>query len=1077
MTTLLLSLSVVLAQKRLVKGVVTSQADGQPVIGATVVVNENPKIGAVTDFDGRFQFEAPAGAKKLKISYVGYKAKVVTIKNGLIRITLAQDQKALDEVVVTAMGISRERKSLGYASQVVKSEDLTSVRTPDLNNALAGKVSGIRFIGASGATFDAGKIVLRGTSSLDPDGSEPIYVVDGVITNKSMINMDDVASVNVLKGPAATAVYGSEGGNGAIIITSKGGYAGVGGGGAFGDQTLVTFGHTLTVDLPVTHYKYQNQYGGGGLGSDPNNMPVYKWKVGDAAELKALDGVRYYDYGNDVNWGAKFDGEPYIPFYAWDPTSSGYAKTAPWKYAGDDNLNKLFRTGVANTTNVSFTRSSKNQLTRVSFTNLQRKGIVPNSDAMRRFLAIKSSFSPLKNLYLDLDYKYTFHRTHNSAVEGYGGINPIYTFTQWFNTNVNVDDLKDYKRPDGSYRSWNIISRENFTPNFHNNPFALFNEINNTVDYQWNVFSAGLRYDITKKLKAGVTVLGNLRTHRQEFKVAKGLIGEDAVPQYAEVQDRTLDIRTQAKLSYSDRFFKERLTLDAAVYAEERQQTYNELKGYTTDGLTDNVFNLKFSKGKPLSKNYMNQLKTRSLYGTTTLGLDHTYFLDLSARNDWSSTLPEKNNSYFYGGASASIILSELLPKNDVVSFWKIRGSLAQVGSTMSPYNVNQIYLVGKFGSSTTQFNDAVLNNPDIKPTISTSYEVGTELRLLNNRIWADLNFYKRLSKNQILNIAVTPQSGFNERKLNVGTIENRGVEFSVGADIIRTKNWKWDVTANISKNENKLVELADGIDKYRVAYFGFTTKAYLWAEVGRPVGVIRTSTFKYTPDGQQILGERPDGSYKMSLQLGDNEEVGNVQPDATGGFSTSVSYKGLSLRAAFDFQIGGNIISVTNMFGEGSGLLDVTAHTNDKGKNVRDAVKDGGGIPVDGLIYSLDAEGNNLLDANGKPISRTGTAYIDARSYYGLKSLIMGEYVYKASYLKMRELALSYQLPKSLLEKVGFIKSANLSLVASNPFLLYSAVPNLDVSEAVGGSFSGFLEGGQTVSTRSVGFSVNLTF
>ena len=451
------------AQKTNVSGVVVSAEDGQPVIGASVIV-KGTTIGTVTDFDGKFSLEVPDGQKTLQISYVGMVQQEVAVRPN-VSVRLISDTQNLDEVVVTAQGLTRKEKSLGYSTQQVKADELVQVRTTDLNNALVGKVSGVQFVGSSGATFDEGTIVLRGSTSISDDrgDSAPIYVIDGVIADDANgVNMDDVASVNVLKGPAATALYGSRGGNGAIIITTKGGMDGL-------ERMEINVSHTLTVDVPKIYFDLQDKYGGGYMGADAD-MKVFKYDPSVHPEyLQAMDGVSYYDYNNDASWGPVFDGREYAPWYAWDPTDPRFGQTAKWENGLD--LYDLYKNGISNTTNVAFSRSGKNHSSRISFSNVSRQGISPNSDASRRYLSARTSFKPIDRLTVSVDYKYTYRHNHNAAYEGYSTYNPLRTYTQWGHTNVDLNDLKEnYIRPDGTFRTWNISSVTNLEGKFHRTP-------------------------------------------------------------------------------------------------------------------------------------------------------------------------------------------------------------------------------------------------------------------------------------------------------------------------------------------------------------------------------------------------------------------------------------------------------------------------------------------------------------------------------------------------------------------------------------------------------------------------------
>lgn len=1062
----ILCTGIAFSQTTKVTGTVTSADDGLPIIGASIIV-KGTTVGTVTDVEGMFSLDVPEGGKILHISFVGMNSQDVAVKPK-VTIVLQSDTQDLEEIVITAQGLTRKQKSLGYATQQLKADELIQARQTDLNNALVGKVSGVRFLGSSGATFDAGKIVLRGTSSLtNAGGNEPIYVVDGVITSNMSINMDDVASVNVLKGPAATALYGARGGNGAIIITSKGGT---------GEHSEITVSHTLAWDKANIRYDLQNEYGGGYLGADAE-MPVFKYDPNKhPSYLEKMDGVRYYDYNNDASWGPKLDGREYAPWYSWDPTDPRFGQTTQW--TPQMNLNDLFRTGISNTTNIAFTKSGKDYMSRISFSNVSRNGVTPNSDASRRFLSVKTYFKPIDRLKVSLDYKYTYRNNHNAAAEGYQELgNALYSYEQWGHTNVNLKDLKDYKRPDGTFRTWNITSPTNLTAAFHENPFALFNEINQNETYQWNVFSGDAELELIKNLKAGIRVNGNIRSYKKEVRLPQNIHGE--VSEYTQDQSQLSDIQTQGRLTWSDHFVDSKLSFDAALFFEDRVYNLDELGAFTRDGLfMDGFFSTAASSGLPGGSSKKTKQHDQSVYGTATIGWDNTYYLDFSLRNDWTSTLHPDKNSFLYGGVSVAAIASNWIKNAEWLSFWKLRASMAQVGSTMNPYNIYPTYVLKdsdgnliKYGQLSNMWNSTNLKDLYIKPTISTSYEVGTEFRLFNDRLWGDFNFYNRDSKDQIINVNTTPASGYRSRKMNAGLIRNRGIEFSLGGQVIQTKDWTWELNANISRNRNTLEELIDGQDTYQIYWRSWSTRVYSYAEVGKPIGVIRGSTWKKDPEGRTILQARSDpnhqyGPYAPLLETTAQEELGNIQPDLTGGFSTSLRYKDFHLGMSFDFQVGGVIASATNMFGENSGLLKSTTGNNDKGNPVRASVADGGGVRIDGVVENQDG--------TYTPV----TAYVDANYYYqSRKGTIWEDYVYKASYLKMRELSIGYDVPRSFLQKANCgIKKASVSFVAQNPWLIYSAVPNIDPSEMGAASYN-YVEGGQAASVRTFGFTVNLTF
>jgi hypothetical protein len=394
----------------------------------------------------------------------------------------------------------------------------------------------------------------------------------------------------------------------------------------------------------------------------------------------------------------------------------------------------------------------------------------------------------------------------------------------------------------------------------------------------------------------------------------------------------------------------------------------------------------------------------------------------------------------------------------------------------MDPYQTEQVYVnEAKYGGKTAIRGSRTLLNPQIQPTISTSYEVGTEFKVFNNRLYGDFNYYLQDTKDQIINLTTAPASGFTTTQINAGVIRNQGIEISLGGTIVQTRDFQWDIYANWSKNKNKLVELdPNDPDKtqYRLSGMSFYNYLYSYAEVGQPIGVIRGSTYDRSPDGKIVFRKLADGAwqgdYVPLLRQNANEELGNVQPDATGGFGTSFAYKGFRVDFSFDFQVGGKIGSVSNMFGESSGLLSSTVGNNDKGNPIRDLVADGGGVKVEGVVRTGTGDAATYTDVSG---------YLDAYYWYSYKSQIWEPNMYDATYLKWRELSISYQLPNNFVKKlnVGLTK-ASIACNVQNPWLIYSGVPNIDAS-AISHAYGNFLEMGQTFSTRTWGLTFNLTF
>ena len=1072
------------AQNITVKGTVTDASNGEPITGAAVVVQGSATSYALTDVQGAFSINAPRNGV-LVVSNMGYKTKSVEV-NGMtvVNVALEPDTEYLDEVVVTAQGLTRKQKAIGYSAQVINDEQLTVVHSSSLGNSLAGKVAGAQFWGSAGSTFSEGKIILRGpTSYNNQEGSEPIYVIDGTIASAAAVNMDDVESINILKGPSATALYGSRGANGAVIITTKKAQEG---------QSHVEFSHTTTAEVLYNHIKFQTEFGGGAMAQQNTAMYNAVQKAGlldkypDVLDAKAAfelngfdlpDGTYTYDYWEDVNWGPRYDNSTMVrPAVSWDPSHPKYGKAEPWSY--QLNLRDLTRVAWTNTTTVSFNKSVKGMNTRVSFTNVDRPGIFYNSKAVRRSFSISSQIKPNSWLTADLSYRYRVRVNQNAEQEGYSANgNYICDFVQWGHTNVNLKDLKDWQRPDGGWRTWNIVGAMNFddyaaaylagdadlTANYHDNPYAVMEQYTYTNKTQYHMASADVYASLPYNFRLGARINNLIQDSHYEEKDGFGSINFD--PYYRNYFAETNDITAQGYLTWNNSFVDNRLTAEAAAFAEARKYDYYYLNSATNGGLSViDLYNLSASNNTYSTNNSETHYKTRSFFGTATIGWDDLVYLDGSLRYDIDSRLPADKNGYLYGGGSLSFMASKLI-NAPWLNFWKIRGSLAQVGSTIGAYSVKPTYTVStKLHGQTGLYEPTTQVNEHILPTISTSYEVGTEFKLFNNRLYGDVNFYLKNTKNSIINATVLPQSGFNSRTINAGLVQNKGVEILLGGTPVRTKDFEWNLSANISKNVNTLVELAPGQPSTRLYGNSFYFYWDLMSIEKQPIGVIQTNArWLRNDDGQLILraGTANTGDVRPTFETDVPKSVGNIQPDFTGGFNTSFRYKDFTLSAAFDYVIGGQMVSWTNMWGKGSGLLAETAVLNDRGKSIREPVQTGGGIHLTGV------------DKDGNPMD----GYIDAFYYFYYQYVYdQDSTVFNRSYLKMRELALRYNMPKNIVNKIKGISSASVAFVATNPWLIYSAVPHIDPSELGGASYN-FLEGGQAVSTRSFGVTLNVTF
>lgn len=1058
---LCLSICTAFAQNITVKGTVTSAEDGLPVVGASVFV-QGTTNGTVTDISGQYALKDVPSGSTLIFSCIGM-LDVKKTAERVVDVTLSPDNELLDEVVVTAQGLTRKQKAIGYSAQTVTSKELTAVHSAELGNSLAGKVAGAQFWGAGGSTFNEGKIVLRGaTSYSDAQGSEPIYVVDGAIVSRESVNMDDVESVNILKGPSATALYGSRGANGAVVVTTKK---------ASDGRSVLEFSSTTSVETYYNHMDFNDLYGGGSSAASVTADAAaaadpYSTDWTSVANLldRLDDGSYIFDYGSDENWGPRYDGKTLVRSgLSWDPTSDRYGKADTWE--ARLNLRDLTRAAWTNNTNVAFSKAGNGFRTRVAFNNVERQGIMYNSKATRRSFSLTSSFKPTEWLNADVSYRYRYRKTRNAATEGYSEAgNVVGEYTQWGQTNINLKELKDYERPDGSWRTWNIVGPDDLSPNFHDNPYGTLYNFNSFSYNNYHLVTADVYTLLPHNVRVGVRVNNNMIANRYDAKYGNGSIVFD--PYFRTYHSQSNDFTAQAYATWSEHYIDNRLSVETALFAESRKYDYYYLNGSTNGGLSvPGFFNLAASASTYTANNSETHYKTRSFFGTATIGWDDLVYLDGSIRYDIDSRLSNDNNAFLYGGGSVSFMASKLIDAS-WLDFWKIRGSLAQVGSTLGAYNIYPTYTVGtKAHGLTTMYEPTTQVNSSIKPTISTSFEVGTEFKLFGNRLFGDINFYRKDTKNDIIEANVLPQSGYSYRRLNAGMVRNQGIEVTLGGTPVRTRDVEWNLSANISKNNNKLVTLAPDQTEYTIYWARFYDAWYLKAIEGKPIGVISTASRWVTnEDGKPVLqkGSKAWGDVRPTWERGVEKEVGDVQPDLTGGFSTSFRYKNLTFNASLDFLLGGKLVSWTNMWGTGSGVFASTAKVNNRGVNEREPVAVGGGVYMEGV----DSEGNPL------------SGYVDAYNYYHYLAYYNCEnWVYDRTYVKLREVSIGYDLPARFLKNLGIgLSKANVAFVATNPWLIYSACPNLDPSEIAGVEYN-YLEGGQALSTRSFGITVNLTF
>jgi TonB-linked SusC/RagA family outer membrane protein len=1051
-----------IAQERTVGGTVTAKEDGTALAGVNIKIR-GANAGTQTNGDGVFSIRVTGDTTVLVLSYIGFETQEVAVgSRSQVNTALAQDTRQLGEVVVTALGIKREEKSIGYAAQRIGGEELSNVRETNLVNSLSGKLAGVQVAGNSGAMGGSAKINIRGVNSLFGNNN-PLFVVDGMpMENRNTntrdqqrgsggydygnsiqdLNPNDIENVTVLKGAAATALYGSRGSNGVIVVTTrKGGKS---------KKPNLSYSFCYNIDRVYKLPKYQNKYGGGrGFSKLYYDQHPEAFPDDRKGSYDDNDGKGRYDllpqYDNDESWGPKFEGQLYRPYWSWDKDlgNPDFGKVTPW-VAQPNNIKSFFQTGGTFNHNIALEGASDKGSYRISYSNLDQKYILPNSKYNRHNASITASYEAIKNLTISGAANFSTHSAKGRPGTGYAddGSNVMIQFTQWGQRQVDFNKLKEYVLPNGTQLTWNRTSWSDPTPRYSNNPYWV-REKNYQNDGRTRFFgNLGANYKLGNGLSADVKYMTDTYFESQEERIA---IGSQITPLYWLSKYSHLENNFQALLSYNKSFAKD-FSLNANVGVNRMTRTGSVLISKTVDGLSSDVFNLQASVGRPDITDVKTRKQINSVFASSSLGYRDMLFLDLGARNDWSSTLPLENNSYFYPSGSLSWVASGLIDAN-WLNFLKFRAALAQVGNDTDPYNTMLTYQLSQpFGSDSKVSYPNTLPNPDLKPEITSEYEFGTEFKVLNNRIGMNLSYYHRQTKNQIIPLSQSASTGATFKYINAGLVENKGVEISLNATPVTTENFGWDVTFNWAKNTNKIVRLMPDQKIMVLAPASFAVQ--LEAREGESFGSIVGYDFKYDSQGRKLVNE--NGIY---LRSDDQKVLGSVLPDFTGGLINSLRYKGFSFSALIDFQKGGSFFSTTQMFGRETGIMEETAAGDVREKGVIAE-----GVRADGTPNDVTVPARTHFTSNGN-------------GGYNINSVDLID----ASYIYLRELNIGYNLPAGLVSKTPFSR-VKLALTGRNVWLMKSNSKHVDPT-AITNSITNWqgLEGGALPSIRSMG--VNVTF
>ena len=1031
--TTLMELNDAISKKEIVQqqiqGKVTDE-NGTPLPGVSVI-EKGTSNGATTDFDGNYNISVSNETSILEFSSLGFTSEEVIVANQTtINISLAEDAESLDEIVVTALGISREKKSLGYSVSELSGDDVSLVKESNVASSLAGKVAGVV---VSKSTSGGGtRVIIRGNNSLKGK-NQPLYVVDGVpIDNTTLagaqsdtnmvqdtgdgvsdINSDDIESISILKGPNAAALYGSRAANGVIIITTKRGKLGEGLG--------VSYTSSMTFENPLVLPKYQNEHGRGSNG----NFPSYA----DTDPLSA----QLSDLLESGSWGPKFDGSSQLYYNG---------ESRPY-LAQPNNVKDFFETGTSLVQTLALSGSNEKSSVRFSYTNTDIGSIVPNSTIEKNNFNLRGFYKLSDKLTVDAKVTYFLQEAKNRATQG--GLGVVATVLP-LARDINIDDLRNYQNIDNPIFPENIYRVISPTA-IGGNPYWML-EKNFNGDKRRRISGfVKLDYQINDWLSAFARVGTDAITQDRRDHTAKGNhFYTEGLINFR--QDDLTETNFDALFTFN-KDITEKLGMVAILGANMRHSTYinNRISG--ADFKIPGKHFIQNTDGARITVDQSDLIEKRvnSIYGSVSLDYNDMIYLDVTGRNDWSSALAAENRSYFYSSASLSLLLHKMFDlKETSIDFLKLRGSIAGVGNDTDSQQIVNLFQIAANG----YLGNTQVNRPNIKfseslrPEDISTTEFGLEFKMFKNRFYGDISYYDISTKDLIFDVPVDAGTGYSFFRQNIGEISNKGIEILLGGTPIQNENFTWDVSANISKNNNKLVSLIDGQDSFP---FSVTNSADVRAQVGGGYGDIYATTWLRNDAGQLIVTSegRPQAT-------SERQKFGNYQPDFTGGFTNTFRYKNFTLNALIDFRIGGEVFD------------DTQANLDRLGVSER-SLKYRDGVMLDGVVD----------DGNGNFTQNTTT--ITGEEYWGAAWLVGSEYINDQTNVRLRELSFSYNLPSKLL-KGTFLQRASLSVVGRNLLFFYKNVDNFDpeASYSTSNLGQGILHYALPT-TRSYGMSLNINF
>lgn len=1017
------------AQNSTVKGTVVDNL-GEPVIGATVKV-KGSNVSTITDIDGHYTIACPSHST-LEFSYVGTRTlSVSTDGKSTIDVTLENESQAIDEVVVTALGIKRQSRSLGYSTTKVGGEDFQLARDPNIGNALSGKIAGVNVAGNGTGSTGTSRVIIRGNASLTGNNM-PLYVVDGVPfdnTNQGSagmwggmdtgdglnnINADDIESIQVLKGAAASALYGYRGGNGAILITTKSGKK--------NQPVTVELNENLTVNSIYDYRDWQDVYGLGLNGIKPTD-------------------VKAAQEGESNSWGAMMDGSDATNFLG-----------NTYKYSPVDNWKKFYGTGVTSNTSAAVSGSAQNVIYRFGASFNKEKSILPNAGNRQLGFNMNTTYDIFKNLHLTVTANYTFDKSNgrSNLSDGNGNTNAALLYR---------GNSFDITWMEGTEKGWGttLEGKEMIggTNVYFNNPYWLQYRKTNDLQRERLVGSVNLKWDITDWLY--LQGAAQRDGYSIEFKQVQP-IGAAADPKgfMAENEKNFYENNFNFLLGLNKAFGEWSL---GATFGGNKQ--FNNTRQYiVTDGgrpfIVNGLWSMNNLDDKRPAKAHI-RYQVNSLYGTADLGWKNQLFLNLTARNDWFSTLADDSNSHFYPSATLSWVFTDTFREQlpEAFDFGKFRVGMASASNGTSAYQNLLLYQLRNYkvnGQSTaTQNNGNKLPNNTLKPVHISEFEAGLNLSFFQSRLNFDMAYYVKKTTDDIATVSTSSASGYGSKVINAGKMKNNGFEFMVDAYPVRNKDFQWNTTLNFAYNNSNVEFLGDGVD--RLSIDGAQSRngnVYIYNVVGSPYGEIIGNKYKRNEQGQLLL--------KKGLpQAGEQTSLGNGVYSWTGGWHNTFTYKDFTLGFLLDAKFGAKIFSGTNYMLYYYGMHKETLNGRTKENPIGKIVAAG-----------IDEE-----------TGKANATAVSSQDYYRAitRANIAEEFVYDASYIKLRELSLGYTFPKAMLSRVKFVKGLSFSIVARNLWTIMKHTPNIDPESALNASNGQGLELNGYPATRNVGFNLNVKF